>query len=546
MVPKFEKYVRQFWNNQYGLGDCTADSIGRVKAATAGKAKNTDTRFICVDSASVGKLWRTANDLEKDTYEWEARDDGALNNGDVTGEVYVFDSTGSFNGKVGWREAESIEKQYGGCREALFDSIRTDKYYAYYYTCKKSSHNWVREKNYLIIDTQYWPDSSDGKVKWGDSIGVATPGDRICYVWDEAKEYNGWREGNTSDCELDLLGCTAKRNGEMRKAKDGRYFNCTNNEWIEIVDDVYTNTYLYRCTKDESGDNVFSEGEWVYGIDLDKTHFVCDDGMWRKASVEENLFGETCTSAREGVFFRDSLYICSDKQIRMANVYDYPIDKDWTKSGLDYGELYDKRDKYTYKTIKIGNQVWMAENLKYADSVASPYLRGQSWCYQYDPLNCLKGGRYYSWMAAMDIGVEWEHVRAHDVPGFIGNPHRGICPEGSHIPNNDEWNELFASIGESREAMLALNHGKWPDATNASGFSAVGVGVFDGPCQEINGMWPVGELVFYWSADELKTGGAVGWILKSDEAGISNLGYGDDQKHFGASVRCILDTPANP
>lgn len=89
--------------------------------------------------------------------------------------------------------------------------------------------------------------------------------------------------------------------------------------------------------------------------------------------------------------------------------------------------------------------------------------------------------------------------------------------------------------------MLALYHGKWPDATNASGFSAVGVGVFDGPYQQINGIWPVGEIVFYWSANELESYGAEGWILKYDEAGISNLGYGDDQKHFGASVRCVMD-----
>ena len=341
-----------------------------------------------------------------------------------------------------------------------------------------------------------------GKVKWGDSIGVATPGDRICYVWDEAKKYNGWRTGNTSDCSLGLLGCTAKRNGEMRKSKDGRYFNCTNNEWSEIKDTIYVNTYLYRCTYDESGDKIFSEGEWVYGIERNKTHFVCDGGIWRKASVEEESFGETCTAAREGVFFKDSLYICSDKRIRFANVYDFPIGKDWTNSSLKYGELYDKRDNRTYKTIKIGNQVWMA---------------------------------------AMDIGDEWERARAHDVPGLIGNPHRGLCPEGSHIPTNDDWNELLESISGSREAMLALYHGKWPDATNASGFSAVGVGVFDGPCQQINGIWPVGEIVFYWSANELESYGAEGWILKYDEAGISNLGYGDDQKHFGASVRCVMD-----
>ena len=119
MVPKFEPFVRHFWNKEYGLGDCTAERVNEVAAATAGKCAGSKTRYICKDTDGLGGYrWVIANDFEKDTYLWNDTTDGALKDGAVTGKAYVFDSTGSFNGTAGWREAESIEKQYGGCLHA--------------------------------------------------------------------------------------------------------------------------------------------------------------------------------------------------------------------------------------------------------------------------------------------------------------------------------------------------------------------------------------------------------------------------------------------
>ena len=67
---------------------------------------------------------------------------------------------------------------------------------------------------------------------------------------------------------------------------------------------------------------------------------------------------------------------------------------------IKYDSMVDPRDKQVYKVVKIDvpdtnySQVWMAENLNYADSVKTPSLKGRNWCYNNDEKNCNVGGRY--------------------------------------------------------------------------------------------------------------------------------------------------------
>ena len=532
MVPKFEPYIRNFWRVEHGLGLC-GDSVkvGTVVKPARGKTE-ANIRFICAETDDGDIRWRIATDIEKDTYGWKDSTDGALKNGAVTKSVYVFDKLGSFNGIKGWRVAESVEKQHGGCREALYDSIRTDKVYAYYYTCDRESHTWKRNTNYLIIDTQYWPDSTDGKVKWGDSIGVVDKLKRICYVWDDAPEYKGWRAGNESDCTLGLMGCTAKRMGEMgemRKAETGRYYNCANNKWTEITDDVYINTYLYRCTIDGEGENVYKEGDLVYGIEKKKTRYACESGKWRDTKAGEEQANRACTTLLQGEIQGDTI-TCDSRNWRPTIFYDYAVgEKNWFNPDLEYGELIDKRDGRHYKTIKIGDQVWMAENLNYADSIATPYLKGQSRCYLNDSLNCQKGGRYYTWTAAMDIDSKWQGASPYAVEGLIGNPHRGICPEGWHIPTSSEWSTMISTSG-GYAAQQAIGNPGWPNATNASGFAALPAGGCGG------GFGTVGSYAVFWSATEGNASNAYYWSMNASDPSLYNLG-----KYYGFSVRCLQD-----
>lgn len=205
-----------------------------------------------------------------------------------------------------------------------------------------------------------------------------------------------------------------------------------------------------------------------------KTRFVCDGGQWRAASTQEELFGLPYLARPDTTYNKDSTYACSESNWRLANPYDFRVGaRNYFNPDLEYGTLTDACDGRTYKTIQIGNQVWMAENLNYADSSVngSYYLRGNNRCYNNDSTNCLKAGRFYTWTAAMNIDAKWKSAKTPE--GLIQPIHQGICPEGWHVPNTEDWQELLDNIGSDPSAWQAVGfwNGIWKDATNSLGFS---------------------------------------------------------------------------
>ncbi|SOE75708.1 major paralogous domain-containing protein [Fibrobacter sp. UWT3] len=149
-----------------------------------------------------------------------------------------------------------------------------------------------------------------------------------------------------------------------------------------------------------------------------------------------------------------------------------------TEDKCIYGELYDERDGQTYKTVFMGTQEWMAENLNYSDSVASPNLQGGSWCYNNDDLNCDKYGRLYSWSAAMDIPKK--SCSADTISCKAYHNHRGICPNGWHLPDTTSSSELINYIKKYSPTeygydVLATSETK---GSNAFGYSILYTGFF--------------------------------------------------------------------
>jgi uncharacterized protein (TIGR02145 family) len=117
--------------------------------------------------------------------------------------------------------------------------------------------------------------------------------------------------------------------------------------------------------------------------------------------------------------------------------------------------LRDSRDGQTYKYVKIGNQVWMAENLNYK-------IDG-SYCYESFTQNCEKYGRLYSKLSALHA-----------------------CPEGWHLPSGKEFRTLLVNVGGEDVAGRMLKsptgwydyNGESGNGIDAFGFNALPAGYF--------------------------------------------------------------------
>ncbi|SHG79840.1 major paralogous domain-containing protein [Fibrobacter sp. UWH9] len=210
---------------------------------------------------------------------------------------------------------------------------------------------------------------------------------------------------------------------------------------------------------------------------------------------------------------------------------------------ITYGTMTDTRDNKTYKIVKIGDQVWMAENLNYADSIKTPSLKGNSWCYDNKAENCDVTGRLYTWAAAIDSVALANDSDDPQTCGYgeectLPTVVQGVCPEGWHLPSYDEWETLFKAVGGSSAAGKALKSGSgWSDngnGTDTYGFSALPAG----RRLSSGSFGGAGGNVGFWSASQYGYSGsdAYGMLLNYDYEDARMYDY---EKYFGYSVRCL-------
>ena len=216
-------------------------------------------------------------------------------------------------------------------------------------------------------------------------------------------------------------------------------------------------------------------------------------------------------------------------------VFDLSVPKEaYLNPDVQYGTLVDSRDEQTYKTVQIGDQVWMAENLNYASEGSACFNDTASYCELF--------GRLYYWSTAMDSAGKWsDHGKGcgYNKTCTPTYPVRGICPEGWHLPSAEEFNKLIDAVGgldsASRKLMSPVG---WYDhfmtaqfhADNSTGFSAIASG---GKTTE-SGFWGLGRGTGFFSSTEFNVYNARNMSLYPSEPAV-----GTTAKNGMESVRCI-------
>ena len=267
------------------------------------------------------------------------------------------------------------------------------------------------------VDTYGWFAGTDGELRKGDSTDIFYKYDEVLNKWVRI-DFGG------TDRDLGLNGCTVKREGEIGLSpNDNSYYVCKH---LVDIEDGY------------------DERKWVKAQEID---FIKRDEKCESEDVGRIVAGiDTVTNK----------YYCTTEGWVDLRTWSFGVPKEFRfNPDVNYGSLTDGRDGKTYKTVKIGDQVWMAENLNYAGG-------GVGHCYEDVPENCEAGGRLYKWDVA-----------------------KNACPEGWHLPSKAEFDTLLSFVKREYEEeqcsladMLKATSG-WDyggQGCDKTGFSAVPAG----------------------------------------------------------------------
>jgi len=209
---------------------------------------------------------------------------------------------------------------------------------------------------------------------------------------------------------------------------------------------------------------------------------------------------------------------------------------------VDKNSFTDKRDGKKYRTVVIGNQTWMAENLNYEIGFFERFFGNSvSKCYGEDgkvnysktlsvaeiQANCAKYGRLYNWSAAMKA-----------------------CPKGWHLPSYGEWDVLMEAVGGTHKAGKYLKsvsgwnahdvYGELLKDVSGNGTDAYGFSALPGGMYNMASYQEIGTDGYWWSSNLQSTGIRIPYYQKMDHGDNAGLSASYNEISL-LSVRCVQD-----
>ncbi|MBO7501184.1 MAG: fibrobacter succinogenes major paralogous domain-containing protein [Fibrobacterales bacterium] len=309
--------------------------------------------------------------------------------------------------------------------------------------------------------------------------------------------------------------CTPSRYGEtVYVSNPSAFYFCGGKRWVFIDEDDETH----------SSDNGSSRSEGSSSS---------EDGLG--PCTEEN-FGEYKlkeASNRENV---DTIFCCTTIGWIDAHAWSWDIPKEVRQNPRsDYGSMTDRRDGQIYKTIVIGSQTWMAENLNYDYRIDG--VSYGNWCYGDSARYCSVTGRLYTWGAAMDTAATGcgDGIDCAADTGMV----RGVCPDDWHLPSRAEWDTLFAAVGGGPSELKSQTGWRTNWRLDGYGNDAFGFSALASGWRKLDGdIVGAGGYANFWSSSEKAPTHAYLTSLSYDRQGIDRNNL---EKAYGYSVRCVKD-----
>ncbi|HPK04480.1 MAG TPA: FISUMP domain-containing protein, partial [Bacteroidales bacterium] len=328
--------------------------------------------------------------------------------------------------------------------------------------------------------------------------------------------------------------------------------NCINyyyfNNWFE-----FCGTCTPQPTQADAGENIWIMGG-VLTVTLSANIPEFGEGKWSILSGDGGSFED---DTDPHTFFTGQPYEQYTLKWTITTSCNTSYDEIWVRfrpyvCGTPFT---DTRDSNDYETVIIGNQCWMAENLKYLPEVSGPEEQSYTEPYYYvngydgTNVNDAKASTYYN---AYGVLYNW--------PAAVN-----ACPLGWHLPSDAEWTQLVDYVvnqgypnagsnpngaGSALKSCRQVNsplgedcatseHPRWDSNNTHYGFDEFGFSALPGGSRNSNGyFYDIGFYDYWWSSNEYSSMFAWFWNMSYN---YGNVSRSNSFKTHGFSVRCLRD-----
>ncbi|MBO5532028.1 MAG: hypothetical protein J5977_06175 [Fibrobacter sp.] len=234
---------------------------------------------------------------------------------------------------------------------------------------------------------------------------------------------------------LEFYECNDGVIGERVYVTDiAQYYECDGDRWFKSYDQARSSSSSARSSSGRDEERTSSSDDWN-----DEYSSEIEDDEVSSSSTDPN---------KEKIVYPDMYEWIDGKIIFPSGTFDCDeydcVPTDSLPANKIYGEFLDDRDNRVYKVAKVGRQVWFAQNLRFKEHCRE--------------LHELAGCRY-TWCGL--VGLPDSLCSTNFLSNISDINHQGLCPEGWHIPNKKEFQDLTTALDSANMSKFALTPLSW-------------------------------------------------------------------------------------